>query len=380
MTVPPSAAKRTPSPWLRWGILGLLIGASLLLGPASEVGASSVIDAKYAQLGGERGFLGAPVGPEHSFHDGRARDYRGGSIFWSAASGAHEVHGAIREGWLSGGPFTPRGGYSTMRFPVTDETTARAFTPAGQYELGLYNDFQGGSIFYRDGQGERRFRCERTFAPCSPRLCYPKLKLRLFPPSIIEGHCVNLPRTRSCDPGQVADHLKHSPEGKLDPITEQATGFITTPIKKITGFKGWISTACMTHGALGRPVRRAQHSTDGYWTIDLKIVWMQVGRRTITERDNKYIRLEVRPDHRAAHAAVNRHPPGPRDLVSFGGLLQRDHTTEIKVKIGKIRITVVYGFLEVHPNLEFGINPAPSAPPPAPAPSRGPAPAPAPAP
>jgi len=27
MTVPPSAAKRTPSPWLRWGILGLLIGA-----------------------------------------------------------------------------------------------------------------------------------------------------------------------------------------------------------------------------------------------------------------------------------------------------------------------------------------------------------------
>jgi len=63
----------------------------------------SDIDVKYAQLGGAAGFLGAPTIPETTAPDGagRYRHYQGGSIYWSSATGAHEVHGDIRGKWAS---------------------------------------------------------------------------------------------------------------------------------------------------------------------------------------------------------------------------------------------------------------------------------------
>jgi uncharacterized protein with LGFP repeats len=59
------------------------------------------IDEKYTQLGGASGFLGKPVIQEMVCPDqtGHFRHYEHGSIYWSPASDAHEVHGAIRDRW-----------------------------------------------------------------------------------------------------------------------------------------------------------------------------------------------------------------------------------------------------------------------------------------
>jgi len=54
----------------------------------------SVIDEKYAALGGPTGFLGAPIIQETSAPDGIGlfRHYQGGSIYWTPQTGAHEIH------------------------------------------------------------------------------------------------------------------------------------------------------------------------------------------------------------------------------------------------------------------------------------------------
>jgi uncharacterized protein with LGFP repeats len=103
----------------------------------------SDIDVKYAQLGGAAGFLGAPTIPETTAPDGagRYRHYQGGSIYWSSATGAHEVHGDIRGKWASLGWER-----SFLGYPLTDETK----TPDG---VGRYNHFQGGSIYWTPSTG-----------------------------------------------------------------------------------------------------------------------------------------------------------------------------------------------------------------------------------
>jgi uncharacterized protein with LGFP repeats len=103
----------------------------------------SAIDVKYAQLGGATGFLGAAVTAEATTPDGigRYRHYQGGSIYWAAATGAHEVHGAIRGKWSSLGWER-----SFLGYPLTDETA----TPDG---VGRYNHFQGGSVYWTAATG-----------------------------------------------------------------------------------------------------------------------------------------------------------------------------------------------------------------------------------
>ncbi|HXH20954.1 MAG TPA: galactose oxidase-like domain-containing protein [Dehalococcoidia bacterium] len=98
----------------------------------------TAIDDKYAQLGGAAGFLGAVTIDEHPAADGVGAfaHYLGGSILWHPATGAHEVHGAIKEkydelGWEAG----------FLGYPLTDETGA----PDG---VGRFNHFQGGSIYW----------------------------------------------------------------------------------------------------------------------------------------------------------------------------------------------------------------------------------------
>ncbi len=86
------------------------------------------IDDKYAALGGQSGFLGASTTAELATPDGvgRYRHFAGGSIYWHPNTGAFEVHGLIREKWASlGWEKSPLG------FPITDETA----TPdgAGRY-------------------------------------------------------------------------------------------------------------------------------------------------------------------------------------------------------------------------------------------------------
>ena len=89
----------------------------------------SAISDKYAALGGPGGFLGGPLGPESPTPDGVGsfRHYQFGSIYWTPQTGAHEVHGAIREKWAALG-------WENFGYPATDETG----TPDG---VGRFNHF-----------------------------------------------------------------------------------------------------------------------------------------------------------------------------------------------------------------------------------------------
>ena len=97
------------------------------------------ISAKYAQLGGAGGFLGQPTIPETTTPDGvgRFRHYEGGSIYWHPRTGAHEVHGLIRQRWAQ---LNWELGY--LRYPITDEID----TVDGG---GRVSRFEGGALIWR---------------------------------------------------------------------------------------------------------------------------------------------------------------------------------------------------------------------------------------
>jgi hypothetical protein len=55
----------------------------------------------YASLGGRYSSLGRPRGPEQSVAHGLVQRYRHGRIYWSAATGAHALHGPVLRHYLS---------------------------------------------------------------------------------------------------------------------------------------------------------------------------------------------------------------------------------------------------------------------------------------
>ena len=104
-----------------------------------STGAQSIhgaIKAKWAQLQWEAGFLGYPVTDERGTPDGigRYNHLQGGSVYWSPATGAHEVHGAIGDAWAVQGWET-----GTLGYPTSDEYPV----PGGRR-----SDFSGGSLFW----------------------------------------------------------------------------------------------------------------------------------------------------------------------------------------------------------------------------------------
>ena len=120
-------------------------GASLYWRPST--GAYPLLGAirqAWAASGGEAGPLGYPLNGESATADGigRFNDFsKGGSVYWTAATDAHVVYGAIKARWLAyGGPGGPLG------YPVTDETAG----PAGS----RFNDFsKGGSVYWSEQTG-----------------------------------------------------------------------------------------------------------------------------------------------------------------------------------------------------------------------------------
>jgi hypothetical protein len=120
-------------------------GAGGWLGPGAT-GAHEVhgaIRGRWASLGWENSFLRYPLTDETATPDGigRYNHFQGGSIYWSPSSGAWEVHGAIR------GKYSQLGWErSFLGYPLTNENT----TPDG---IGRYNHFQGGSIYWTPGTG-----------------------------------------------------------------------------------------------------------------------------------------------------------------------------------------------------------------------------------
>jgi hypothetical protein len=98
---------------------------------------------KFDDLGGAGGFLGYPItdGIKSPDGTGRFNHFQGGSIYWTALTGAHEVHGAIRDKFNGLGGI---GGF--LGYPTTDETKP----PDG---IGRFNHFQGGSIYWKPTTG-----------------------------------------------------------------------------------------------------------------------------------------------------------------------------------------------------------------------------------
>src|SRR6185436_3683203 len=91
----------------------------------------------------QNAWLGAALGPAAKTAGGKGwfQRFQNGSIYWSQATGASEVHGAIAEKWAALGSEQ-----SVLGFPVTDELT----TPD---TIGRFNHFQNGSIYWSPDTG-----------------------------------------------------------------------------------------------------------------------------------------------------------------------------------------------------------------------------------
>jgi uncharacterized protein with LGFP repeats len=100
----------------------------------------------YDAAGGPAGVLGLPVTEAVATADGagRVQTFRGGSVYWSAGTGAHVVRGAVGASWLGAGGPGGRLGY-----------------PLGSEELtatGTVQRFQGGSITWTTATSTARVR------------------------------------------------------------------------------------------------------------------------------------------------------------------------------------------------------------------------------
>lgn len=92
---------------------------------------------RWRQLGGPAGILGASIGAEEAGPSGsRLQRYLRGTIYWSPATGAHELYGSIRARYLT---LTP-GQRTRLGLPTTGE-----FAIPG----GRANNFQGGRISWK---------------------------------------------------------------------------------------------------------------------------------------------------------------------------------------------------------------------------------------
>jgi glucose/arabinose dehydrogenase/PKD repeat protein len=96
---------------------------------------------RYLALGGHTGWVGLPTSGEVDAGGGRMNSFVGANLYWSAATGVHEIHGPIRDAYVT------RNGVGLIGLPTTDETA----TPDG---IGRYNHFQlNGSIYWTSSTG-----------------------------------------------------------------------------------------------------------------------------------------------------------------------------------------------------------------------------------
>lgn len=100
------------------------------------------IKEKYNALGASGSFLGYPISDENSIlknglEIGRSSNFEFGTIFWSRATGAFEMHGLLIKSYMNtfGGPAGELG------FPMSDELGS----PKGNFR---FNNFQNGILTY----------------------------------------------------------------------------------------------------------------------------------------------------------------------------------------------------------------------------------------
>ena len=134
-------------------------GGDILFSPATGTHVVyGAIGAKYRALAGQvdaygnnvKAVLGLPLTDEQpvpGVAGARVSFFQGGAIYWSQATGAHVVYGAIGQKYQAAGSLTDAGGRSVkavLGLPTTDEVAA----PGGRV-----NFFQGGAIYWSPGNG-----------------------------------------------------------------------------------------------------------------------------------------------------------------------------------------------------------------------------------
>ncbi|MFC7755364.1 LGFP repeat-containing protein [Tsukamurella soli] len=107
------------------------------------------IAGEYERVGGPASVLGLPTSDETATpdHKGRYQQFQGGTMYWTPATGAHYVGGAILAKYASAGYERGRLGY-----PLTSETKLAS---------GAFNQFTGGYVYWSP-------RTAATIVPAGP--------------------------------------------------------------------------------------------------------------------------------------------------------------------------------------------------------------------
>lgn len=169
-----------------------------------------------------------------------------------------------------------------------------------------------------------------------------------------------------CNPQAQLSRLMTVPKKTLGDLDRLAGG-ASTPAKYISSiFDGpgaWEQTGCDGSG-VGIPVRDGQISTDGFWTVDLRLADDGFECQGQKAPPGRFIRLEIVPGT-AAHDSASARNPKPSDVIRFSGPMIWDKDKDDDHP---------NGHMEVHPYaaLAFGakdVPPPPPQPPPQPPPS-----------
>lgn len=129
--------------WLSFNQLATLIPPKGYSSYACPQGLTiGAIHDKHQALGGCASVVGGAVTGERTTPDGvgRYNVFERGSIYWTPTTGAHEVHGAIRDAWSELGWEA-----GTLGYPIADE-----YVVAG----GRRSDFENGSLVWNASTGE----------------------------------------------------------------------------------------------------------------------------------------------------------------------------------------------------------------------------------
>lgn len=140
-------------PAARGGVYQVFQGATLYW--SSSTGAQPVSGGFYqlwASLGWERSFLGYPTSGELRADNGVFQRFQGGTLYWSAATGAHSVSGAFYSYWAARGWER-----SFLRYPTSQEITT---------STGVYQNFEGGTLTWSRRDGIVR-QSKVTYANCT---------------------------------------------------------------------------------------------------------------------------------------------------------------------------------------------------------------------
>jgi hypothetical protein len=273
-----------------------------------------------------------------SDHRGRRSEFQYASMYWSRHSGAHEIHGLIRDHRNRA-----QGIRGLFGYPITDET------PTQYGSRGAFNNFEHGAIHWSFRNGiESSTRCPH-FAPCraGPRF------------------------NGTCNPIATLDDLRRQANERLS-ATDRAIGELTTPLKR-----GEIIANRLDDEGMLRPQRRGQAGAitavvDRWlWTGDVFLDQFPVEGKDLSAVSRpRYVRLEIRPENRYANHEVDRRAPSgckfaciplalhhpcwlwpkkllrgadipPGATLRFGGLILVDRG---------------HDFLEVHPDTEFSVG------------------------